>query len=71
MPNGNDHPTSGLDLLSELAERQRVLEGKMDTVLDFLSRFRDQGGDLDIAHVNHVMQKHFFHDQPERAADVN
>lgn len=69
MPNGNDHPEtvpSSLDVLGEFKARLDKLEGKMDTVLSDLEYFRTvQGGDFDVAHARHVLNKHFFHDKPD------
>lgn len=63
-----EHPRepSTLDILGELSSRLSALENKFDTIQQEWNSARDNSAaGLNVAHVNHIMMKHFPHDLPD------
>jgi hypothetical protein len=64
-----ERKSGGTDMLSMLAEihaRLEAVEKRSQETRDIVNTAKDRGDvGFDTAHVAHIMQKHFYHDQPE------
>jgi hypothetical protein len=64
-----ERKSGGTDMLSMLAEihaRLDAVEKRSQETRDIVNTAKERGDvGFDTAHVAHIMQKHFFHDQPD------
>lgn len=62
--------SSSLDVIGELAQRMKTLEANFAELRDIVNSAKDNGEiGFDFAHAAHVLNKHFFHDQPSDVSE--